>query len=208
VKKIDEEDYTQWRERMQVFNEPPATPQEEMWAVIQPSWQGQAQHRALIQKRRRWSSYGLAAAALIVFGVAIGRSTAAPNPVIQVVSSPTTSNGDQRISLPHRLAAFQYFSQSETVLTTFRESPTDDDVAQLARDLLTTTRLLLDSRIGEDPALRRMLEDLELVFSQMSMLAPGNDVGERRLITESVEDNTILYRLRSLIPTDPVRVGI
>jgi hypothetical protein len=49
-----------------------------------------------------------------------------------------------------------------------------------ARDLLTTTRLLLDSPAGADPARRELLETLELVLVQIARLPRADSPGSAR----------------------------
>lgn len=200
MSEINEKGYGRVRERMQTYNRPPMTPTEEMWPRIRASWQDQADQRKVVTIRRKWARRGLAAAALIVLGVSVGRMSVAPagGAGQAAVSVAEVESG---ISATYRIAASRHFDQSETLLLLFGNDPAVDDFVPLVRNLLTTTRLLLDSRAADDPRIRELLLDLELVFSQLVHLEPGNDVIEREMITESVEGGTLLPRLRSLIPT-------
>ena len=75
-----------------------------------------------------------------------------------------------------------------------------------ARDLLTTTRLLLDSPAADDPRMRALLEDLELVLAQISQLEAGRDSRNADLITQDMDQRSVLPKLRSAIPAGPVPV--
>jgi hypothetical protein len=70
-----------------------------------------------------------------------------------------------------------------------------------ARDLLSTTRLLLDSGV-ESPALRELLQDLELVLAQVVRLpqspAAGDDDGAH-YVSEAVAQRYVLPRLTLLL---------
>jgi hypothetical protein len=68
-----------------------------------------------------------------------------------------------------------------------------------ARDLLVTTRLLLDSPEARDPHLQALLNDLELVLAQIVRLpqhAPAPDV---YLIDQAVDQREVLPRLREML---------
>ncbi|MEP6858955.1 MAG: hypothetical protein ABI994_11245, partial [Gemmatimonadales bacterium] len=78
----------------------------------------------------------------------------------------------------YQLTAVRHLSEAEALLTSFRARSTSDQQmdAQLgawARDLLSNTRLLLDSPVANDPQRRPLLEDLELVLVQIVQLSPG-----------------------------------
>jgi hypothetical protein len=69
-----------------------------------------------------------------------------------------------------------------------------------ARDLLTTTRLLLDSPAGADPARRELLETLELVLVQIARLPRADSPGERALIDRAIRQGDLMTRLRGAVP--------
>ncbi len=101
------------------------------------------------------------------------------------------------------IAATQYLTAAEALLTTFRaarDTTMDDVMRRWARDLLSTTRLLLDSPAGGDAQRRRLLEDLEFVLVQMVKL-PANDARfDRELIERSISRQQVLTRIRTSIP--------
>lgn len=71
----------------------------------------------------------------------------------------------------------------------------DTDVANRASALLTQTHLLLDSQVGSDPALHRLLEDLELVLAQVARLHPARGTTDLQLIHQALQQRDVLPRL-------------
>ena len=105
----------------------------------------------------------------------------------------------------YQLTTVRYLSEAEALLTSFRaRNPADQQMdAQLgawARQLLTNTRLLLDSPVGNDPHRRPLLEDLELVLVQIVQQSPGTAPQDRELIEKTLQQEHVLTRLRTAIP--------
>jgi hypothetical protein len=76
-------------------------------------------------------------------------------------------------------------------------------VAVWSKDLLSTTRLLLDSPAGADPQLRALLEDLELVLVQLSQL-PADDATQEakqevEMVTDAIEEGGVLPKIRTAL---------
>ncbi len=89
----------------------------------------------------------------------------------------------------------------------------DAEVSGWGRALLLQTRLLIDSPASNDPLLRELLEDLEVILIQVAQLAPGRlDEGaqesELGLIAEGLSDKDMLLRIRSVLPVGPIQAGI
>jgi hypothetical protein len=105
------------------------------------------------------------------------------------------------------VAAAQYLSRTETLLTGFRTEARagmpDAQFAAQARDLLATTRLMLDSPASQDARLKSLLEDLELVLAQISQLPARGDSEGVQLINQGLEQRSVLLRLRSAVPAGP-----
>jgi hypothetical protein len=123
---------------------------------------------------------------------ASGRSAALPPP-----STSTTS--------AYQIAAMHHLSDAEALLTSFRtrsaaDQQMDAQLASWARDLLSNTRLLLDSPVASDPQRRPLLEDLELVLVQIVQLSPGSTPQDRELIEKTLQQDHVLTRLRTAIP--------
>jgi hypothetical protein len=81
----------------------------------------------------------------------------------------------------------------------------DASLSTWARDLLTSTRLLLDSPAADDPRRVRLLQDLELVLAQIVQLSPTAEARERELIEGTIRDGHVMTRLRTAIPAGPTR---
>ena len=110
----------------------------------------------------------------------------------------------------YQLAAIRHLSEAEALLTSFRtRSNTDQQMdAQLgswARELLSNTRLLLDSPVANDPQRRPLLEDLELVLVQIVQLSPGSTPQDRELIEKTLQHDHVMTRLRTAIPAGSQR---
>lgn len=110
----------------------------------------------------------------------------------------------------YQLTAVRHLSEAEALLTSFRARSTSDQQmdAQLgawARDLLSNTRLLLDSPVANDPQRRPLLEDLELVLVQIVQLSPGSTSQDRELIEKTLQHDHVMTRLRTAIPAGSQR---
>ncbi|GJG88812.1 hypothetical protein tb265_39930 [Gemmatimonadetes bacterium T265] len=105
-------------------------------------------------------------------------------------------------SAPLRAATEQHLARAELLLATFaaHESGAAAPDSAWARDLLTTTRLLLDSPAGRDPTRRALLEDLELVLAQLARLPRADTPEERALIDRAIRRGDLLAKLRTAAP--------
>ena len=201
----DETKFEQWlQDAAKTYNAPPRpTPREEMWAQIQ----AERPHRARrVVVRRTWVRWGLAAAAVLLVGIAIGRVTSNPS---AGAGTPVATADTTGRALVYRVAATQYLSRTESFLTGFRADLRAGRVEAFpgqARDLLATTRLLLDSPAADDPRMQSLLEDLELVLVQISQMEAGRDRRNADLITQDMDQRNVLPKLRSAIPAGPVPV--
>jgi len=194
----DDDKFTDWlRDAAQTYHSPRPTPREEMWARIAAERQRRATR---VIELRPWLRWTLAAAALVVLGIGIGRWTAHPE----------TTDSAGGSDVVYQVAATQYLSRTEAFLTDFRADlragRTDARLAGQARDLLATTRLMLDSPAADDPHRRALLEDLELVLVQISQLESGRNARDADLITQGMDQRNVLPKLRSAIPSGPVPV--
>ena len=187
------------------LNAPNATPRLEMWSAIQA-----ARRTAVAPPRRKpWLLMSAIAAALLL-GVAIDRVALqrADTPTATVATvTPTPSDSDDPSRL-YRMAATQTLTQAEALLTAFRASaaprPSPVETRQLGtwgRQVLGSTRLLIDSPAGDDPQLRALLEDLELVLVQIIQLSGAElDPTDRDLIEGALEHSDLLPRIRTAVP--------
>jgi hypothetical protein len=185
------------------YNRPATPPREEMWAAIQAK-------KAARKRPNPWGKviWPLGMAALLAMGFAIGRLTdrsrEAPRGS-QLATDPPVNPGP--VSPAMAGAALQHLSRTETFLTGFRleASARVPDPALLhgARDLLGTTRLLLDSPDLKDQRLRQLLRELEVVLAQVAQLQADPSQEDADLIVHELDEQGVLPRLRTTIPAGP-----
>jgi len=183
------------------YHQPPETPRDAMWAAIAAERRRRAEPRVfVVRPALRW---GLAMAAVLLVGIAIGRWVR-PQPTDSTPTKVATSGSN----VAYSVAAVQYLNSTETLLTGFRADARSGQVDTLfidqARELLSSTRLLLQCPAGQDPHLKPLLEDLELVLAQIAVLPGGRrDTLDVDLITQGMDHQSVLTRLRTAIPVGP-----
>ena len=91
----------------------------------------------------------------------------------------------------------------ETFLTEFGTPNPPAGFTAEAHDLLGTTRLLIDSKRVTDPRTRQLLEDLELVLTQIATLDPKDHREDLDLIADGLAQSHLRTRLRNAIPAGP-----
>lgn len=186
------------REALRDYRQPPAAPRDEMWWAISAA----RSRRRSVRRIVRRAYWGLALAATLILGIGIGRLVsrgAGPLP------APAGSAAYATASTAYRVAAGQYLMRTEVLLTDFsaqsRKGRLDPQFLSAARDLLTTTRLMLDSPAADDPQLRALLQDLELVLAQVTQLPEEpRQRTELDLINQSLTQRGVLARLRAATP--------
>ncbi len=131
-----------------------------------------------------------------------------PTSVAQAEVTDLDALPDSTVQTFYRTAAVQTLVQAEALLTAYRgsESTTRNpqalrDAARWARDVLSSTRLLMDSPAGRDPQLRMLFTDLELILAQIVQLSGTTlEARERELIDRAMRERDLLPRLRSAVP--------
>jgi hypothetical protein len=188
------------------LNAPNATPRLEMWLAIQAARKpaGRSQRRHV-----PWRLMALVAAALLL-GVAIDRVAlrTADRPIAPVAATPPEPTDPSDPSRLYRLAAAQTLTQAEALLTAYRASGVSEQDPAAARQLagwgrqvLSSTRLLIDSPAGDDPQLRALFNDLELVLVQIIQLSGAPlEPSDHELINRALEDRDLLPRIRTVVP--------
>jgi len=194
------------------FNAPAQPPLDEMWAVIEDAHfnapASVASPRGMI-----WRSPWLAAAAALVIGVGIGRYiprspkvTENPQPPPVTASERQTASGTSAVVDAYRDQTSHYLGQAAALLISLpardATGTADARFAGKAAELLVTTRLLMDSPAAQDPKLRSLLEDLELVLVQIARLRGERSRGDLDLIHQAVEQGDVLSRLNSAVVTN------
>ena len=199
------------------LNAPNAAPRAEMWDAIQGAQktasdaQGGRIPGVTPLRRHPWRLMSVIAAALLL-GVAVDRFALrqADDTRASVATTPPAPKGGDSAdpSRLYRLAAAQTLTQAEALLTSYRASGVAEhnpaaaqQLGRWGRDVLSSTRLLIDSPAGEDPQLRPLLDDLEIVLVQIIRLSGAPlDASERALIDRVLEDRDLLPRIRTAVP--------
>ncbi len=205
---MHDDKFNEWlQDAAKTYHDPRPTPRDELWTRIEAERARRAARRVF--QLRPWARWALAAAAVLVLGIGIGRWTAQQRTGVRGGPPVATTDTAGR-DLLYQVAATQYLSRTETFLTGFRADlrtgRADSRFTGQARDLLTTTRLLLDSPAADDPRMRGLLEDLELVLVQISQLPARREPHDTDLITQGMDQRSVLPKLRSAIPAGPVPV--
>lgn len=211
------------------YNDPVEVPRDEMWAAIQGRLQTEGQEVepsggdpdvVSISSARSygWLRPSLAAAALLILGVAVGRWSADPDladPGRADVTTAANGQAEAPGGASFQLAAATYLAQTESLVTMFRADSragtVDPAVKEWARGLLAQTRTLMEARQAEEPGVQALLEDLELVLVQISQLPAEGDPrldAEVEWIGEDIEAQAILPRVQAAQPQTPVYAGI
>jgi hypothetical protein len=142
-------------------------------------------------------AWSVAAAALLVLGVGIGRITS-PDTTLTPVAN---ASSDATTSL--QFAVAEHFGRTESLFTMVRSDARRGQV-----DPMTGTwarGLLVDARAADEPAMRELLEDLELVLAQVVGLAEDGVIDgdgtraklELELALHGVEKWELLPRLQA-----------
>lgn len=194
------------------YNEPPETPRGPMWARIVA---GRADRRRVgnVHPIPIWRSPRMwvpaVAVAVLLIGIAIGRFSTPPDNVPIATHRPDSTVGERIAELretasdptAYQLAALPILSQAELLLTQFRTGDTQEEnggeFSKRAASLLSDTRLLIDSPAADDPKMRRLLGDLELVLVQMVRINAEDEQEEKEMINDSMKNRSLLPRLRA-----------
>lgn len=201
------------RDAAQTYNRPPDAPLDQMWeAVERTAWNAESVHPASRVARFSLRSPGWAIAATLILGIGIGRASlifnrAAPTQsAIQSPSGETVANAraDSSVAQPYEAETSKYLGQTAALLialpSEMRAGRADDQFVARAGELLTRTRLLLDSPAASDPTMRSLLDDLELVLAQIVRLQNnGTSRTELDLINRALEQRDVIPRLRTAV---------
>jgi hypothetical protein len=214
------------RDAAHTYRTPPVADFDEMWKEIEARSARTEKHRgestdevlvlrppAAGRRSPRW----LAIAATLVIGIAVGRvsatmgRTSAPvnvarnaGPAVaaaRVDSIPANAFGNS-----YEVETSRYLGQTAALLIALpsevKSGRANEQFVGRAGELLTTTRLLIDSPASNDPQMRNLLEDLELVLAQVVRLQNTNSRTELDMINRALEQRDVLPRLRSAVATN------
>jgi hypothetical protein len=205
----DDELDTVMREARRGYHAPPEPPLDAMWKSIERQ---AFDVPALGTRQTRMLSFrvaSLAAAATLMIGVGIGRLSrdsrlgTRDSAVVTAAVEPRGPGAESRQNGPVVATTTAYLGETAALLAALhdeaRNGRADRQFVTQAGELLTTTRLLLDSPAASNPELRTLLEDLELVLAQIARLpARRGDKTEIDIITKALEQRDVVPRLRSV----------
>ena len=215
---MDDELDERTREALRGYRVPPEPPMDAMWEAIEERHFGApvvaissrtaaSSDTDRAGRRRRlgaptWGIVLAAVAASLLIGVSVGRMSRGVAP--QIVIAGEGNYGWAENAEPYRQATTEYLGQTAALLTALpaaaRDGQPDARFVSQASDLLSTTRLLLDSpAAATDPRLKALLEDLELVLAQLARLPAEHGSTEITLIAEALERRDVVPRLRSAV---------
>jgi hypothetical protein len=182
------------------YHQPPMiVPREAMWAAIVA---GRRRRSPIAIFSRRIAPFAAAAVVVLGVGIGVGRWSAKPDkPPVVAAAAPA-------IPEAYSIVATQQLVEAQALLTAFsaddRDAKANARLAVWARDVLSNTRLLLDSPVGSDPHRRQLLEDLELVLVQIAQLSPDAAANDRAAIARTLDHAQVMPRLKAAIPAAEV----
>jgi len=200
----DDDRFDRWlREASAEYNAPPnaPVPREEMWRAIASARAARQVPRTSPFAARSWT-LAAAAAVLLAVGIGIGRITGSSG----VELLPAVAADTSLPSASYGIAAARHLTSAEAFVTAVRMSSYaagDTTIQRWARELLTDTRLLLDSPAGSDSRRRALLQDLELVLVQVLELENSRTSDTNELLLDKTQQDQLLTRLRANVPAGP-----
>lgn len=115
-----------------------------------------------------------------------------------------TAAVDDPISEAYRRAAITHLKKSDALISNFRNLSNADLVARGMRsnvkELLSATRVLLNSPASIQAQYRGVFLDLEMVLVKISLLNPESVGTDRAQVETTVERKKLVSRMRDLIP--------
>jgi hypothetical protein len=140
-------------------------------------------------------------AAVLLLGVVIGRFVVPGETAVAPTTIAAVPTDSLDIPEPYQATTSRYLGQTAALLVGLPSdgSRADGDNIGRAKDLLSTTRMLLDSPAASDPRLRTLLEDLELVLAQVVRLQAGQSGDELDFIRQALEQRDVMPRLRTAV---------
>jgi len=151
-----------------------------------------------------WRVYSLGLAAALMLGIGLGRfskpgTASAP----ANLSTAVVTDADAQASGEYDRVASELLGRTVVLLTSLpaeaRNVGAGQQFSNQATELLTSTRLLLDSPAASDARFKDLLEDLELVLAQIAMLQSGRSRQDIDLITDALEERDVVPRIRSAV---------
>lgn len=183
------------------YRAPPEAPLDALWARVE------AETFAPVRSRpgpaRRWAFAAVLAASLLM-GVALGRASVSGAGKSVAAGGGAGATPASRVAdNPNQRTTRELLARTAVLLaalpTEARTAGGERRVAVQAAQLLTTTRLLLDSPVASDQRMRSLLQDLELVLAQVARIRETQTAAELLLINDALEERNVVPRIRTVV---------
>jgi hypothetical protein len=195
------------------YRRPIEPPLEEMWKEIESrSFQGEGKGVRPAGRQGLLSITWVRVAATLVLGVAIGRASVLFNqkssePASSVAVETQETQPAPRVETasmpaPYQDATNKYLDQTTALLIALPSevrAGRSTRFVERAGELLTTTRMLLDSPAAQDQSMRALLEDLELVLAQVVRLQNDRSRAGLDFINQALRQRDVIPRLRTAV---------
>ena len=184
------------------YRVPPEPDLEEIWREVErEAFSEPARRRPAWWRAPSWPVLSLAAAASLTLGIGLGRISSRP---AAGAPAAATSPAGATVELPagYDRTATELLGKTVILLAALPAERGRDASVRLssqASEMLSTTRLLLDSPAASDPRFKELLQDLELVLAQIARLNGGRGREEMELIRDAVEQRDVVPRIHSAV---------
>jgi hypothetical protein len=184
------------------YRPPPDAPLDAIWARVE----AEAFTERPSRRAPGWRVFAGAIAATLVLGVLLGRETARRD--LPAPPATTSAHTPARLasasgSDPYQRTTEEFLGRTAVLLAALpskgRPGTNDAQLQEQARQLLGTTRLLLDSPVGHEQRMKDLLEDLELVLAQVARLQSQRPGEALTMINEALEERDVVPRIRSAV---------
>lgn len=148
-----------------------------------------------------WRIFSIGLAATLLVGIGVGRLSMKDQAAVPTVAAVPTDTAKSSSGAYDKVAS-ELLGRTVLLLTSLPEGRSvgaGERFSNQATELLTSTRLLIDSPAASDVRFKDLLEDLELVLAQIAMLQSGRTRQEIDLITDALEERDVVPRIRSAV---------
>ena len=194
----DERFANRLREWAADYQIPPATPRDEMWQAI--ARRRTARREA--PRRTGWVRWAVGIAATLAIGIALGRMTVSNGTESAEPGLASGSMDAPATNVAYDVATRDHVQRVETFLNVFRSEARagrlDGSFGSTARLLAVQNRMLLTSPASEVPAVRQLLDDVDLVLMQIQLYDATGSSEDLGFIDDGIERRGVLLKLRAL----------
>lgn len=193
------------------YNVPPVNPPfDQMWTAIETEAFGrQFTPRSASDEGQRVSLVNnpwLRMAAVLVLGVAIGRLSLAAKGGTMPEAPGTVATAEPTEDI-YQMTTERYLGQAVTLLVSLpnqlRGSRIDTAFVRKASESLSTLRILMDTPAANNPRMRALFEDLELVLVQVVQMPESGSASDAKLIRQAMQERDVMPRLFDAVAETP-----